>query len=193
MKRQRNSQQIKEQDKCPPNQTQKQTLGEHKQNLICTQDPGERSHDPTRDWARLARECPRVSSEGVGQLWPAGKSETLNTIVLGAKASSINPFEGSWHCHHYPCHSLASGQTIRREHNPTINKKIELKVYWVWPHQSEQDPISPATSNSHQETSTKILCLSIRGHIEWKPQPQKSNQTYHMDQTCLNEIMSHDM
>ena len=103
---------------------QKQTLGEHKQNLICTQDPGERSHDPTRDWARLARECPRVSSEGVGQLWPAGKSETLNTIVLGAKASSINPFEGSWHCHHYPCHSLASGQTIRREHNPTINKKL---------------------------------------------------------------------
>ena len=47
-----------------------QTLGGCKQNLV-HQDPGERSSDPTRDWPRLARECPGVSSRGVGRCWPA--------------------------------------------------------------------------------------------------------------------------
>ena len=35
------------------------------------EDPGERSNDPRRDWPRLAREWPGVSSGGVGQWWPA--------------------------------------------------------------------------------------------------------------------------
>ena len=35
------------------------------------QDAEERSSDPTRDWPRLAHECPGVSSRGVGQWWPA--------------------------------------------------------------------------------------------------------------------------
>ena len=35
------------------------------------QDPGERSSDPTRDWSRLAHECPGVSGRGVGQQQPA--------------------------------------------------------------------------------------------------------------------------
>ena len=35
------------------------------------QDPGERSSDPTRDWPRLARECPGDSGGGMGWWWPA--------------------------------------------------------------------------------------------------------------------------
>ena len=35
------------------------------------QDPGERSTDPTRDWVRLACECPGVSGGGMGWQWPA--------------------------------------------------------------------------------------------------------------------------
>ena len=40
-------------------------------------DPGERSRDPTRDWAGHARECPGVSDGGVGQQWPASGLGTL--------------------------------------------------------------------------------------------------------------------
>ena len=49
----------------------------HKQNLV-HQDPGERSRDPTRDWPRLARECPGVSSGGAGHWWPAAGLEAVS-------------------------------------------------------------------------------------------------------------------
>ena len=45
------------------------------------QDPGERSHDPTRDWPRIACECPRVSIGGVGRWWPAAGSGALSEAV----------------------------------------------------------------------------------------------------------------
>ena len=35
------------------------------------QDPGKRSSDPTRDWARLACECPGISGRDMGEQWPA--------------------------------------------------------------------------------------------------------------------------
>ena len=50
--------------------TGKYTLGGHKQKLA-HQDPGERNSDPTRDWPRLACECPGASSGCMGQCWPA--------------------------------------------------------------------------------------------------------------------------
>ena len=45
------------------------------------QDPGERSSDPTRDWPRLARECPGVSRGGVGWWWPAAGLGALSVVV----------------------------------------------------------------------------------------------------------------
>ena len=48
------------------------------------QDPGERSSDPTRDWARLAYGCPRISGGGGGQECPAMGSGALNIAVLVA-------------------------------------------------------------------------------------------------------------
>ena len=60
--------------------------------LCAHQDSGERSSDPTRDWAC---ECPAVSGRGVGQQWPAVRSVALNTTVLGALGhAGISPFEG---------------------------------------------------------------------------------------------------
>ena len=45
------------------------------------QDPGERNSEPTRDWPRLASECPGVSSRGVGWGWPAAGLGTLSITV----------------------------------------------------------------------------------------------------------------
>ena len=55
-------------------------------------------------------------------------------------------FEGGRHCLHYLHHSLLSGQTTGREHSPAHQQKIGLKIYWAWPHPSEQDPVSPSVS-----------------------------------------------
>ena len=80
-----------------------------------------------------------------------------------------------------PYHSLASGQTTGSKQSPTHQQKIGLKIYWAWPHPSEQDSDSPTVSLSHQEASICLLS-SIRGQTEWKPQSQKTKQTDHMDQ-----------
>ena len=45
------------------------------------QDSGERSSDPTRDWSRLACECPGDSDRGVGWQWPATGSGALGAAV----------------------------------------------------------------------------------------------------------------
>ena len=98
--------------------------------------------------------------------------------------TGISHLEGGQHYCHYPCHSLASGQTTGREHSPTHPQKIGLKIYWIWPHPPEQDPDSPTVSPSHQEASRSLffshrslLSLFVRGQTEWKAQSQKTNQT----------------
>ena len=139
------------------------------------QDPGERSSDPTRDWPRLACECPGVSGRGVGRQWPVqGWGTECSSVCMG-------PFEGGHHYLHYLHHSLASGQTTGREHSPAHQQKIELKIYWAWSGSSEQDSVSPLVSLSHQEASIRLLFLFIRGQTEWKPQSQRTKQTAHMD------------
>ena len=58
------------------------------------QDLGERSSDTTREWARLACECPGVSSGGIGSSqgnWIQQPWEPLHS------GSHFSPFEG----HHY--------------------------------------------------------------------------------------------
>ena len=89
---------------------------------------------------------------------------------------NLFPFEGGSHY---------SGQTTGREHSPTHQQKIGLKIYVAWPHPSEQDLDSPTASPSHQEASTSLLFFSIRGQTEWKPQSQRTNQTDHMDHSLV--------
>ena len=45
------------------------------------QDPGERSSDLTRDWPKLACECPGVSGRAVYKRWPAAGSGALSAAV----------------------------------------------------------------------------------------------------------------
>ena len=50
-----------------------------------------------------------------------------NTMLQHA---DIKPSEGGcYHCYHYSCHSLASGQTTGMELSPTHQQKIGLKIY----------------------------------------------------------------
>ena len=93
-------------------------------------------------------------------------------------------FERGRHYLHCLHHSLASGQTTGREHSPAHQQEIGLKIYWAWPRPSEQDPVSPSVSLSHQEASISLLPLSIRGQTEWKLHSQKT-QTHHMDHSLV--------
>ena len=49
----------------------KQRLLEGTNKTLCTPGPRGKSRDPTKDWARPACECLRVSSRGMGQQFPA--------------------------------------------------------------------------------------------------------------------------
>ena len=134
-------------------------------------------------------EFPVSVQESPGEVW-------VSSGLLqgrGTKGGSVRtgPSEGGHHYLHYLHYSLAPGQITGREHSPTHQQKIGLKIYWAWPHLSEQDPVSPSVSLSHQEASLSHLSLFIRGQMEWKPQWQKTNQTDHMDHSWLGETMRH--
>ena len=108
--------------------------------------------------------------------------------VACCRVQGTGPFEGDRHYLHYFHHSLASGQTTGREHNPTHQQKIGLKIYGERPCPSEQDPVSPTVSLSYQEASIRLLSLSFRGQAEWKWQSQKTNQTGDMDHESESEM-----
>ena len=150
----------------------KQTLGGHKQNLVHTRSQ-EKETDP---------DLP----VGVQESWV---EEWVNSGLLHSQGTEYNsactsPSEGGRHYLHYPYHSLASGQTTGGEHSPTQQRKIGLKIYWAWLHPSEQDPVSPTVSLSHQEASISLLSLSIRVKITIiENQPNWS----HGSQPCLTQ------
>ena len=98
----------------------------------------ERSRDPTIDSARLACECPGVSSGGMGWQWPATGSGHWLQQSGELWHAGLSPFEGGCHYRHYPYHSLTSGQTTGREHSPIHQQNIGLKIYWAWPCPPEQ-------------------------------------------------------
>ena len=134
-----------------------------------------RSSDPTKDWPRLAWECPRVSSGGMGWCWPASVLGALNLAVHAwdlLKEVAIVFIS---------CTIVWSQVNNREGTSSTHQQKIGLKIYWGCPHWSEEDPVSPSVSLSHHEASISLSSFYIRGQTEWKPQSQKTNQTDHMD------------
>ena len=84
---------------------------------------------------RLTQTCLWVSRS----LWRRHGSAVACCRVGGTKCNSacMGPFEGGRHYLHYFHHSLVSGQTTGREHSPTHQQKIGLKIYWAWPHSSK--------------------------------------------------------
>ena len=115
------------------------------------------------------------------------------TILSGYKNRIIWNIRIVWICTKICIKFLVSGQTPGREHSPTHQQKIGLKIYWAWPGPPEQDLVLPTASPSHQEASTSLLSSSIKGQTEWKAQSQKTTQTDHMDHNCvqLSETVSH--
>ena len=151
------------------------------------QDPGERSSDPKRDWDRLSCECPRVSGEGVGQYWPAVGSRALNTTVLEAATCWYKSFWRRLPLLLLPLPYLGLRPNYRegiKPHPSTKNCIKDLLSMALIP-LSEWDPDTPTASPSHQEASRSLLSFIIRGHTEWKPQLEKTNQTDHMDHSLV--------
>ena len=107
------------------------------------------------------------------------------TILSGYKNRIIWNIRIVWICTKICIKFLVSGQTPGREHSPTHQQKIGLKIYWAWPGPPEQDLVLPTASPSHQEASTSLLSSSIKGQTEWKAQSQKTTQTDHMDHNCV--------
>ena len=83
------------------------------------QDPGERNSDPTGDYPGLACGCPGVSSEGVGQWWPAAG--------LGAWIVAVYAWDLLREVIiHYLHHSLVNSREGKQLHS---QQKIGLKIY----------------------------------------------------------------
>ena len=128
------------------------------------------------------------SNESVLQIrWPKYWSFSISP---SNENSGLISFRMDWldllavwghHYLHYLHHSLTSGQITGREHSPALQQKTGLKIYWAWSHPSEQDPVLPSVSLSHQLASISLLSFSVRGQTDWKQQSQKTNQSDHMD------------
>ena len=73
------------------------------------------------------------------------------TLMAESKFSSVQSLSGIF----------ITCTIVWSEQSPTHQKKIGLKIYWEWPHPSEQGSISPSVSLSHQEASISLLSLSI--------------------------------
>ena len=136
-----------------------------------------------------------AASEGLWYLWVSRSLWWRHELavaccrVRGTECGSacMGHFEGGHHYLHYLHHSLVSGQTTGKEHSLAHRQKVELEIYWAWPCPSEQDPVSPTVSLSHQEASINLLSFS-RSQTEWNPQSQKTNQTDHMDHIMSNSM-----
>ena len=125
---------------------------------------------------------------GLGGLWMlVVDREAWHAVIHGVTKSQtwLSDWTELNYYLHYLHHSLCSGQTTGREHRPTHQQKIGLKIYWAWPHPSEQDSVSLTVSLYHQEASISLLSFSIRGQTEWKPPSQKTNLSYHMDHSLV--------
>ena len=137
---------------------------------------------------RLSQTCCEyqgVSNGGMGRQCPATGSWALNTTVLGALVDAhISPFEEGRHYCYYPYHYHYPCQTTGREHSPTSQQKIGLKIYWAWSHPSD----SPTVSPSHQEASTSFLSLSIIRADRMKTTITENKPNWsHGSQPCLTQ------
>ena len=145
----------------------KQTFGGHKQNLVSTKTQ-EKGAVTTQE---TGRDLPMIVQESLVEAWVSGG-------LLQDRGHWV------WQCVH-GTFLWCQVKQQRREHSSAHQQKIGLKIYGAWPCPSEQDPVSPIVSLSHQEASISLLSLSIRGQTEWKPESQKTNQTDHMDHSLF--------
>ena len=72
-------------------------------------------------------DLPMSVQESLTEVWVGGG--LLQGWGTECSSAFMGPFEGGHHYLHYLHNSLASGQTTGREHSPTHQQKIGLKIY----------------------------------------------------------------
>ena len=92
----------------------------------------------------------------MGWQWPAAGLGALSAAVC------MGPFEGGHHHLHHLHHSLSLRSNNREGTQPHPSTENWIKDVLGIAHPSEQDPVSPTVSLSHQEASISVLSLSIR-------------------------------
>ena len=98
---------------------------------------------PSRDRPRLARECPGVSSTGVGQWWPAAG--------LGALSVAVHAWDLLKEATIISIASTIVWPQVNSREGTQLLPSTENCIKDSWPHPSEQDPVSPSVSLSHQK------------------------------------------
>ena len=97
--------------------------------------------------------------EGHGFVWTPGVGDVQGGLECcdswGHKESDRTEQLNWTELPYYLHHSLASGQTTRREHSPSTENQI--KNFWAWPCPPEWDSVSPSVSLSHQEVSISFF------------------------------------
>ena len=94
------------------------------------QDSGQRSSDPTVDWARLAVSV----QESLAEVWV---NSGLPEQAWEQQHAGISPFEGCRHYHHYPYHSLANYREGTQPH-PSAENWIKDLLSMTLPTRVEQ-------------------------------------------------------
>ena len=122
-----------------------------KQNLVHTKAQGKEQWPPqkTEPDLPLSIWVPPVEvwvSSGLPQKQGLWQQQSWEVQYAG-----ISTFEGGLHYCHYPYHSLASGQTTGREHSPTHQQTIGLKIYWAWPPKGNQSWIFIGRTDAEAE------------------------------------------
>ena len=103
--------------------TRKQTLGGHKQNLVCTRTQEKGAVTPQETDPDL----PVSVQESPAEVWVGGG--LLQGWGTECISVCMRPFESGCHYFHYLLHSLASGQITRKEHSLAYQQTIGLKIY----------------------------------------------------------------
>ena len=131
------------------------------------------------DWPRLACECPGASGWGMGWLWPSAGLGALNEAVnaWGLLKEVTIIF-------------ITSTTDWPQVKQPGGTQLCPLTENWTKDLPNTAPPIRtrpsfPSVSLSHQETSISLLSFFIREQTDWKPQPQKTNQSDHMDHSLV--------
>ena len=109
-------------------------------------DPHVLSRLGCRDRFRVVACCRAGGAEGSIHAWDLLKEVTIiftSSTIVGPQVNS------------------------REKHSSIHQQKTGLKIYWAWPHPSEQDPVSPSVRLSHHEASISLLSFFIRGQTDW--------------------------
>ena len=112
---------------------ERETLGGLKQNLVLTRAQEKVAVTSTRTEPDLPVRAQASPAEAwVSNDLPRGQRHWLRRS-WEVQHAGVSRSDGGCHYHHCTYQSLASGQTTRRKHSPTHQKKIGLKIYWAWP------------------------------------------------------------